>query len=415
MKKYDLIVVGGGLSGACAAISASRQGLSVLLLEKSNSLGGTATGGLVLPFMPNETVINGQKTYLWGSIFREIREELNKLGATWYESFREEELKLVLNRMVRDSGADILFHTYLTGAEYKDGKISSVLASTIEGTIAFEADYFIDATGDGQLCFLAGLPFVLGREKDNLCQPMTLSFRVGGVDADAFFKGLEALNKEYKIHLENGEFKNPRENILVVKTAIDSVLHFNTTRVVKKNPTSIAELTEAEIEAREQVYETFDFIKKYGKGVKNAYVLSTGNQIGVRESRKIVGEYTLTEKECVECTKFEDSICACNYDIDIHNPEGTGTSHHYFDTGEYYQIPYRTLIPKGTKNILVVGRCISCDHGAQASTRIMPVVSAIGEAGGTAIAQAFKNSQETTEIDTKKLQYTLKANGSFIG
>jgi hypothetical protein len=222
-------------------------------------------------------------------------------------------------------------------------------------------------------------------------------------------------NKEYKKHLENGEFINPRENILVFKTAIDSVLHFNTTRVIKKNPTSATELTEAEIEAREQVYEAFDFIKKYGKGVKNAYVLSTGNQIGVRESRKIVGEYTLTGKECEECTKFEDSICACNYDIDIHNPEGSGTSHHYFNAGEYYQIPYRTLIPKSTSNILVVGRCISCDHGAQASTRIMPVVSAIGEAGGVAIAQAFKNSQATTEIDVKELQYTLKANGSFIG
>jgi hypothetical protein len=415
MKKYDLIVVGGGLSGACATISASRQGLKVLLLEKSNSLGGTATGGLVLPFMPNETVINGQKTYLWGSIFKEIREELNKLGATWYESFREEELKLILNRMVSASGADILFHAYLTGVDYQGGKINSISASTIEGTLDFCADYFIDATGDGQLCYLAGIPFVLGREKDNLCQPMTLSFRVGGVDTDAFFEGLEELNKEYKKHLENGEFINPRENILVFKTAIDSVLHFNTTRVIKKNPTSATELTEAEIEAREQVYEAFDFIKKYGKGVKNAYVLSTGNQIGVRESRKIVGEYTLTGKECEECTKFEDSICACNYDIDIHNPEGSGTSHHYFNVGEYYQIPYRTLIPKSTSNILVVGRCISCDHGAQASTRIMPVVSAIGEAGGVAIAQAFKNSQATTEIDVKELQDTLKANGSFIG
>lgn len=414
MQKYDLIVVGGGLSGACATISASRQGLKVLLLEKSNCLGGTATGGLVLPFMPNETTINGEKTYLWGGIFKEIRQALISRGALKYEGFLEEELKLVLNRMVIGSGADILFHAHLTGLTYNDGKINSVSVSTIEGEITYTADYFIDATGDGQLCYLASLPFVLGREGDSLCQPMTLSFRVGGVDKDAFYEGFEELNNEYKKHLANGEFINPRENILVFSTPIDSVLHFNTTRVVRKNPTSVRELTEAEIEAREQVYEAFEFIKKYGKGMKDSYVLSTGSHIGVRESRKIVGEYTLTEKECVECTKFEDSICACNYDIDIHNPEGSGTSHHYFKEGEYYEIPYRTLIPKGTKNVLVVGRCISCDHGAQASLRIMPVVSSIGEAGGVAIAEAFKNNQATNEIDIKKLQKALKENGCFI-
>ena len=154
-------------------------------------------------------------------------------------------------------------------------------------------------------------------------------------------------------------------------------------------------------------------MKAHGKGLDGSYLLSTGAEIGIRESRKILGEYTLTEKECIECAKFDDYIALCNYDIDIHNPEGSGTSHHYFSEGKYYTISYRTLIPKSTDNILVVGRCISCDHGAQASLRIMPVVASIGEAGGIAIAQAKKQCLSTKEIDVRELQATLKANGAF--
>lgn len=412
--KYDLIVVGGGFGGVCATISASRQGLKVLLVEKSNCLGGTATNGLVLPFMPNETKIKGKMTSLSSGIFKEIHKALEKRQAMYYESFLEEELKLVLSRMVIDSGAEILYHASLCDVSYTDGKISSISVLTIEGKRTFEADYFIDATGNAQLAFYANLPFKLGREVDGLCQPMTLSFRVGGVDTNAFFESFDVLNIKYKEEKENGSIKNPRENILVFKTPIDGILHFNSTRIVKKNPTSAIDLTEAEIEAREQVYELFEFMKKYGKGLDKSYILSTGNEIGVRESRKIAGEYTLTEKECIECTKFDDYIAFCNYDIDIHNPEGTGTSHHYFKDGEYYQIPYRCIIPKNTENILVVGRCISCDHGAQASLRIMPVVASIGEAGGIAIALAKKNGASTQSINIKELQSILKNNGLSV-
>ena len=414
MQKYDLIVVGGGFAGACATISASRQGLKVLLVEKSNCLGGTATNGLVLPFMPNETKINGRKTSLCSGIFMEIRTELEKRQAMYYESFLEEELKLILNRMVIDSGADVLYHASLSSVSYSCGKINSISVLTIEGTITLEADYFIDATGNAQLAYLSKLPFALGRDADNLCQPMTLSFRVGGVDERLFFESLEKLNKIYKEEQEKGKIKNPRENILVFKTPIGGILHFNSTRIVKKNPTSASELTKAELEAREQVYELYEFMKKYGKGLDNSHILSTGSEIGVRESRKIVGEYTLTQKECIECAKFDDYVALCNYDIDIHNPEGSGTSHHYFKDGEYYQIPYRCLIPKDTDNILVVGRCISCDQGAPASLRIMPVVASIGEAGGLAIALAKKNNTNTKNVDVKKLQEILKSNGLSV-
>lgn len=415
MERYDLIVVGGGFSGFGAAISASRAGLKVLLVEKSNCLGGAGAGALVTPFMPTVTELNGEKTELCRGIFLEIREELERQNGISYGSFDTEKLKLILNRISTEAGVDILFHATLIDAKIKDGVVSSVTLATVEGNINIEADYFIDATGDAQLSYLLSLPYQLGREGDSLCQPMTLSFRLGGVSKDEFYSSLDSLQIEYKLAQARKEISNPRENILVFNTTRDDVLHFNTTRVVKKNPTSAREKSEAEIIAREQVFELYDFMKKHALGLEKSYVLQTGSEIGVRESRKIIGEYVLTGKDEVECTKFDDSIAVSNYDIDIHNPEGSGTSHHYFKKGEYFTIPYRALIPRGTKNILAVGRCISCDHEAQASIRIMPIVTCIGEAGGTAISQAHREKKATMDIDIRALQKELIKNGAFIG
>ena len=259
------------------------------------------------------------------------------------------------------------------------------------------------------------VPTRLGREPDNLCQPMTLCFRVGNVDVDAFYEGKDSLNEAYKKSLAAGELINPREDILVFRNPAPGVLHFNTTRVVKKDPTDPQDVTEAEIIARRQVLEIYEFMKKYGKGLENSFLMMTAGEIGVRESRMIIGEHVLTEIECKDLTRFEDAIAACNYDIDIHNPEGSGTSHYYFGDGEYYTIPYRSLIPKEADNLLVAGRCISSDHGAQASYRIMPVVCTLGEAAGTAAALAHRDKKGTRDISITELQSILKKNGAFIG
>ena len=146
-----------------------------------------------------------------------------------------------------------------------------------------------------------------------------------------------------------------------------------------------------------------------------AILMMSAAEIGVRESRKIVGEYVLTERDCVNCVKFDDAIAACNYEIDIHNPEGAGTSHYFFPKGAYYTIPYRCLVPRGVENMLVAGRCISSDHGAQASYRVMSTVCCIGEAAGTAAALAAKDGCGVREVDVKQLQSLLKERGAYIG
>ena len=415
MKKYDLAIIGGGFAGVGAAIAAAREGARVLLVEKGNCLGGAATNCLVIPFMPYWTEKDGERLYLSAGIFKVIADTLEARGITYGNLFSEEELKDILNEMVLEAGVELLFHSYIFKATKKDGHVTAVSLATRCGVVEIEADYFIDATGDAQLAYLADCPTTLGREPDHLCQPMTLCFRLGNVDVPKFLACREELNRRYAAAREAGEITNPRENILVFKTPIKNVLHFNATRVVKKDPTSPVELTEAEIIARRQVYELYDFMKKNADGLEDSFLMMTASEIGVRESRMIVGDYVLTEEDILACTMFDDAIAACNYGIDIHNPEGTGTRTHDFAAGEYYTIPYRSLIPKDADNLLVAGRCISSDHGAQSSYRIMPVVCCIGEAAGAAVGLAVKHKSKVREVNVRELQGVLKKNGAYIG
>ena len=414
MQKYDLIVAGGGFAGVAAALSAAQEGCKVLLLEKGNSLGGAATNCLVNPFMQYWTTIDGKRVDLSAGVFKEIHDRLKASNALRGESFLEEELKFILNDMMREAGVDVLFHTYVSSVEKNDNCIDCIRVSTISGIIELDSTYYIDATGDAQVAYLADCPTVLGRESDHLCQPMTLCFRLGNVDVESFLASRDKLKVAYQQALENGELINPRENVLMFKNPISNVLHFNTTRVVKLDPTSVFDVSKAEMIARDQVREIYEFMKKHADGLENSYLMMTASEIGVRESRMIVGDYVLTEKDCRDFRIFDDAIAACNYDIDIHNPEGTGTSHYYFPPGKYYTIPYRSLIPLGVNNMLVAGRCISSDHGAQASYRIMPVVCCIGEAAGVAIALAKKYDCEVRKIPVNELQNTLKQRGAFI-
>lgn len=418
MKQYDVIVVGGGFSGAAAAIAAARRGMEVLLIEKSNCFGGAAVNCLVNPFMYYWTNDPATKKpiYLCNGIFREILTELTAMKAMPENSsvFHEEYLKLILQRMILKENVHVLFHTYLTGVRMDNGKVKSVLVSNKEGPGEYAARYFIDCTGDGDLAVLAGYPYHLGREKDHLCQPMTLCFRVAGVDLKAFEKSYDSINPLYQQFQREGKIKNPRENILVFENVVDGVLHFNSTRIVRKNPVSGEEKTQAELEAREQVFELFHFLRENIDGFQHSQLLSTAMEIGVRESRMIEGEYLLTQEDLMACTKFEDGVVCGNYDIDIHNPEGSGTSHYYFKDGEYYTIPYRCLVPKGSRNLLVAGRCISSTHEAQASYRIMPICCCLGEAAGIAAAFCGNSAADVMDIDIPRYREELRARQLLI-
>lgn len=431
MKKYNIVVVGGGFSGFAGAVAAARQGKSVLLIERFNCLGGVAAYNLVNPFMPYWTTDpdTGKRIVLSKGLFGEVIAELEKRNALRKDKmvFDTEYLKLILLKIAKESGVELLFQTYVSGASVENGEIKSLTVSNVGGSDEISADYFIDATGDANLAFLCGCPFTLGRETDNLCQPMTLCFRIGNVkkrnhgNINKNVDGragepcdISAIDKLYRRFKEEGKIKNPREDVLMFKTVVDGVYHFNTTRVVKLDPTNAFDLTQAEIEAREQMFEIYDFLKENFSEFKDSVILSSGISIGVRESRKIIGEHVLTAEEIINCTVFDDSIAVCNYDIDIHSPDGSGTHHLYFKQGTYYTVPYRSLVPKGVNNLLVTGRCISATHEAQASVRTMPTCCTLGEASGIATSVALDENKSMREVDVQKIQSILRNSGAKI-
>lgn len=422
--KYDVVVLGGGFTGCAAALAAARLGQKTLLLEASGFLGGAASNCLIFPLMPYATSVkdedgNPKKHYLSRGILAELVRDLQETGDIRGDSgFLDEAVKLLLDRKMTENGVQVLFHATLCGVKKNGSHIDSVDVATKAGVLTFEGRMFIDCTGDADLCTMADVPTVLGREPDHLCQPMTLCFRVANVDKQAFFANRDEMRRLHKEWLDAGRFTNPREDILVFDYPIDGMLHFNTTRVVKHNPVDPFDVTRAEMEARRQVQELLDFFRVNKlAGMENARLVYTAPSIGVRESRMLVGDYVLTGQDLVDCTKFDDAIAAGNYDIDIHNPEGSGTSHYYFPAGTWYTIPFRSLIPKAADadNLLVGGRCISVDHEAQASVRIIPICTTTGEAAGVGAAVANREGTTVQSADVKEVQRILVETGAYIG
>ena len=413
---YDLIVVGGGLSGCSAALSAARHNMNVLIIEKSGFLGGAPGNCYVNPFMPYHVMIDGKRELISAGIFKEVLDGLKALDgfSDNEETFNEEMLKLLLDRMTSKESIKVLFHSFLVSVENENDTIKSVTVANKSGMQTYSARYFIDCTGDADLTALAGCSYRVGRDSDNLCQPMTLCFRISGINREEVWNESLKIQKIYNEHLESGKISIPRQNVLMFDHMDSHIMHFNSTRIIKKSPLDVFDISEAEKMAREQAYELYMFLKNNSESFKNSILLSCAPQIGVRESRLIDGEYILTQEDLIACTKFDDGIAAGNYDIDIHSPDGIGTSHYYFKPDEYYTIPYRCLIPKGMKNLLVAGRCISATHEAQASVRIMPICTTTGQAAGTAVAVANESGLAVYDADVSEIQKILKEDGAFF-
>ena len=407
MKNYNLIVIGGGISGICAAVSAAREGLSVLLVEKTGVLGGAMSNSLVYPFMRHITDFG--KTKINDGIFTEIKERKEKYGDTSWEPY-----KFVFDDMVQESGVDVLFHSHMYDVIMEDRAMKAVKLSTRAGNITAKADFFIDASGDGNLIASAGCDYQLGREKDGLCQPMTTCFRVGGADVKQFKKDLPYLQETYSRLRDEGKINNPREDILFFCGLGEGIIHFNTTRVVKHNPIDALELSRAEMTARKQIFEMMCFLREHSKAFEKATLLSVAEEIGVRESRKLKGVYVLTADDLRNFVEFEDTIACGNYGIDIHSPDGTGTVQYHLKPGEFYRIPYRSLLPKEYDNMLVAGRCLSATHEAHSAVRIMPICASLGEAAGVAVAVAKNSGTDVHKVDIQTVREKLLKKGAKL-
>lgn len=409
----DVCVAGGGLSGVAAAVAAAREGCNVLLIEESACLGGAASNNLISPFVKYWTEDEkGNRVTLNRGFFEEIINALSELGGIDGNDkvlFHEEYLKLVLDRLARKNGVRVLFHTSVTDARRTENGIDEIEIFNVNGKGNVKAKFYIDATGDADIVRAAGYPYFTGRPSDNACQPMTLCFNIGNVHFGnmTHFEVRKHVNALYKEWQNLGKIRNPRENVLIFSSPHPNTLHFNSTRIIGKNPLNAEDLSLAESEAREQMFELFFFLKENFEMFKDSYIVNAASSIGVRESARICGLYTLTESDVLNCTKFYDSVARSNYPVDIHDPSGGGTVLKKIPRGEYYTVPYRALIPCGSTDLLTCGRSVSAEHEAQASVRVMPVVCCIGESAGLAAALAVSDKCAAEKINIEKL-HTLQ-------
>lgn len=396
---YDVVVAGGGPAGVAAAIAAARRGASTVLIESYGFLGGMGTAGLVAPFMNyyagEQRLVNG--------IFKEMTDQLTDMEAFGGSgdplSFDAEALKLVLDQMCMKAGVDVLFHTFVSGITRDGARLTQIACVNKSGNQLINGKIFIDATGDGDVAAYAGCQLTVGRETDGCCQPATLMFKMGGVHKTV------CGGVEYEVPKEHGL---PQGRVLYFGLPRKGEVAVNMTRMTGINPIDIKDISKAEMEGRHQAWEIAAYLKKHVEGFEHAYLMTTAVQVGIRESRHIIGDYLLDDQHVLDYKKSEDDIAWCSYKIDIHNPLGDGTEIQDLEENQYYGIPYRCLTPVGADNLLIAGRAISASHKAHSSLRIMPTCYGIGEAAGVAAYLAL-SSGNVRSVDIRQLQAEINA------
>ena len=445
MRNYDVLVVGGGNAGCAAAIAAARHGAKTLLVERYGFLGGTATAGMVGPWM---TFHSGNKRIV-GGIAQEIVERLQRMGGSpghiadssdyvpTITPFDPEVHKALLFEMMREAGVDLLLHAYVLGAIFDEGGVRGARFATVAGERAYLATYTIDATADAYVAASAGVGTQQGDERGRV-QPASLMFRLSHVDLAKTATYLrmhpDQMRTSLKAHertapaltavaglydlwhqaQKEGTVTIPRELVSFFITPYPDEVSVNMTRVTDIDPLDPDDLTRAEVEARLQCMQLLEFFRSRVPGFENSRIAATATQIGIRESRRIVGAYTLTRDDVLQARQFEDAVARSAYPIDIHNPSGSGTTTHRLAEGQSYEIPYRCLLPATVERMLVAGRCISTTHEALASTRLTPTVMTLGQAAGTAAALSHRRGTRLRDLDSRLLRETLVEDGVFL-
>lgn len=411
---YDVVVIGAGCAGISAAVAAARYCNNVLLVEKNGWLGGISTtildtmNGFYLPGADDKKVVRG--------IGDEIIERLMASGQAFYRgntygsgkvvTYSPIVLQNIYLQLLEEHHVHILFHSTVCDAEAEDGRIKRITARTKKESIEIQAGVFIDCSGDGDVFYHAGFEYdgVNGSEH---VQSLTTTFRMINVDESK----LKTFTKEQmwswmKEAALSGEFNLPRWEGSYHRTTIPGCVQTNMVRVVKADPTDVTQLSEAEIEGVKQAVEYAAFMKKYLPGFEHSNLLSSSVTIGVRETRRVIGEYILTEQDVRQAASFEDSIGLCGAPVEDHN-QGSDTRWEYLKENRAYGIPYRTLIPKGSKNLLAAGRCFSATHTAHASCRSIAQCMAMGQAAGTAAALAVQKQCSVSSVPYSQLREKL--------
>jgi glycine/D-amino acid oxidase-like deaminating enzyme len=445
--RCDVLVVGGGPAGIGAAIAASEAGADTILVERYGFLGGNATAALVMPLMSFHTqrhrrekrgdtsllpTDHGEGDPVIAGVLQRLLLRLVQSGGAIAPSidtgyvvpFDPEAFKAVALALLDEAGVRFLFHAFASDAYIERDRVRGAVFETKSGPLVIEAGAVVDCTGDADIAARAGAPCEIGRDEDHLVQPMTLMARIAEFDRTRFaayvrehpgqWRGVHGLWDLVKKATDAGELKLPREDILFFATPHEHELSLNSTRVNRVLGTDVWDLTYAEFVARRQLREIERFLRRHVPGFEQSYVMQSGVQVGVRETRRIVGGYRLTVDDILQARKHPDVIARGTYPVDIHSPTGKGTVLKHLPPGEAYDIPLRCLLPQDTDGLLVAGRAISGTHEAHSSYRVMPISMATGQGAGVCAALAAKQKVSPREIRMGEVQNELRRQGASI-
>jgi len=416
----DVLVVGSGSAGATAAIAAAREGASVLVVERYGFMGGISTQvldtfyGFYTPGVEARKVVGG----IPDLVVDELRQHNamilrpNTYGAGQGITYDPDILKIIWEQLALKSGARLLYHTFVLDTLTEGDRVTGVVAANKSGLLQIEARVVIDASGDADVAAAAGAQYESAR--DVPVQSLTTTFHLINVDTERARRvSKEQLHGLMQQAIESGNYDLPRKEGSAHITPYPGMMATNMTRVGNIDPTDVEQLTQAEIEGRRQALEYTRFLKDMVPGYENAVMTKLSHQIGVRESRRIFGDYRLSREDVLAARKFEDAIAKCGAPIEEHHAGGD-TRWEYLPEGETYDIPYRCLLPRGVDGLLVAGRCLSADHDAHASVRSMGQCMAMGQAAGVAAALAVSRAAEPRELPYSKLRDHLLKLGAIL-
>ncbi len=430
--RFDVVVVGSGAAGSPAAIASARSGARTLLLEKLPFLGGNSTAvldtfyGFYTPGERARKVVGGIGDDVVAGLQRlgPVLERPNTYGAGTGVTYLAEHLKVVWEQLVTEAGAAVLLHAFVQDVAVSDGRVESLVVATKGGLVAIEADVFVDTSGDADLCHFAGFGYEAAGDMAP-AQTLTTTFRMANVDMErrrTITK--EGLHAAMAAAAESGDYDLPRREGSDHITPVDGMIATVMTRLDQvrpgadgslRNATDPEVLTAAEIEGRRQAIEYVRFLVDKVPGYENASLIALSSQVGLRETRRVYGDYRLSRDDVLGARQFTDQIGLCGAPIeDHHGGAGSGTTWEYLPDGSAVGIPLGTLIPRDGVNVLMAGRCFSAEHDAQASVRSMAQCMAMGQAAGTTAAMAAVDAASVREVDVAVLRDRLRGDGALL-
>lgn len=441
--KYDIAVFGGGTAGFAAAVAAARKGKAVCLVEKNTFLGGVATASGINQLLAGRKLNkDGEHVRVIGGIFDEFTDELIKEGGAiepntvdpnfnpfgWYPrmasgiSCNENALKIKMDDFCERAGVRIYYNTTAVDAEFENEKINSVTVFNKDGFVKIEADCFIDATGDADIVHFAGLPYEKGRKEDGLMTPCSTEFHVENVDGDELVTYQNEHQSPKLVEIisrlkDEGIWDFDTEIFVTVRLVEEDVFLINTLRQTQIDGTNEKDVTDALIFGRRDAVKLFNIMKEHFPGFKNARIRKIAEQLGVRETRRITGRYTVTVDDALSGRKYDDTVAATTYNFDLPDPIKPSFDPMMGDTKKPHaerkhiviRLPYRAMLPQGANNLIVAGRCVSVEREVMGAMRIIGTCFMMGQAAGTAASLA--SDGDFTQVDVKELQKTLWADG----